>query len=33
MEQFYDPHNVQPSESLQRQIQQIPGLNKCASSL
>jgi hypothetical protein len=33
MEQFYDPHNMQPSESLQRQIQQIPGLNKCASSL
>jgi hypothetical protein len=29
MEQFYDPHNVQPPESSARQIQQIPGLNKC----
>jgi hypothetical protein len=30
MEQFYSyPYNVQPSESLQRQIQQIPGLDKC----
>lgn len=32
MEQFYGyPHNVQPPESLARQIQQIPGLNKCIS--
>jgi hypothetical protein len=32
IEQFYEyPHNVQPSESLARQIQQIPGLNKCIS--
>jgi hypothetical protein len=32
MEQFYEyPHNVQRSESLARQIQQIPGLNKCIS--
>jgi hypothetical protein len=30
MEKFYSyPPNVQPPESLQRQIQQIPGLNKC----
>jgi hypothetical protein len=30
MEKFSSyPHNVQPPESLQRQIQQIPGLNKC----
>jgi hypothetical protein len=31
MEQFYDPHNVLPPESLAHQIQQIPGLNKCIS--
>jgi hypothetical protein len=30
MEKFYRyPHNVQPPESLQLQIEQIPGLNKC----
>jgi hypothetical protein len=30
MEKFYAyPHNVQPPESLQRQIQQTPGLDKC----
>jgi hypothetical protein len=34
MEQFYEyPHNVQPPESLARQIQQIPGLNKCIFSV
>jgi hypothetical protein len=33
MEQFYEyPHNVQPPESLARQIQQVPGLNKCIFS-
>jgi hypothetical protein len=33
MEQFYEyPHNVQPPESSARQIQQIPGLNKCIFS-
>jgi hypothetical protein len=32
MEQFYKyPHNVQPPESLPREIQQTPGLNKCIS--
>jgi len=31
MEKLFNayPHNLQPPESLQRQIQQIPGLNKC----
>jgi hypothetical protein len=30
IEQFYEyPHNVQPSASLARQIQQTPGLDKC----
>jgi hypothetical protein len=30
MEKFYAyPHNVQPPESLPRQIQQTPGLDKC----
>ena len=30
LEKFYAyPHNVQPPESLARQIQQIPGLDKC----
>jgi hypothetical protein len=30
MEQFYKyPHNVQPPESLARQIRQTPGLDKC----
>ena len=34
MEKFYEyPHNVQPPESLHRQIQQIPGLNKCIFSV
>ena len=34
VEKFYAyPHNVQPPESLSRQIQQIPGLNKCISSV
>jgi hypothetical protein len=34
MEQFYDyRHNVQPPESLARQIQQIPGLSKCIFSV
>jgi hypothetical protein len=34
MKQFYAyPHNVQPPESLPRQIQQIPGLNKCIFSV
>ena len=34
LEQFYEyPQNVQPSESLQRQIQQIPGLSKCIFSV
>jgi hypothetical protein len=33
MEKFYTyPHNVQPPESLQREIRQIPGLNKCIFS-
>jgi hypothetical protein len=30
LQKFYGyPHNVQPPESLARQIQQIPGLDKC----
>jgi hypothetical protein len=34
MEQFYaDQHNVQPPESLARQIQQTPGLSKCIFSV
>ena len=34
MKQYYAyPHNVQPPESLQRKIQQIPGLNKCIFSV
>jgi hypothetical protein len=34
MKQFYAyPHNVQPPESLQRQIQQVPGLKKCIVSV
>ena len=34
LEQFYEyPQNGQPSKSLQSQIQQIPGLNKCILSV
>jgi hypothetical protein len=34
VEKFYAyPDNERPPESLQRQIQQIPGLNKCVSSV
>jgi hypothetical protein len=35
MEKLFNeyPHNVQPPESLARQIQQIPGLNKCIFSV
>jgi hypothetical protein len=34
LKQFYEyPQNGQPSESLQRQIQQIPGLSKCIFSV
>jgi hypothetical protein len=34
MEHFYGyPHDVQPPESLARQIQQAPGLNKCIFSV
>jgi hypothetical protein len=33
IEQFNDPHNMQPPESLAHQIQQIPGLNKCIFSV
>jgi hypothetical protein len=33
LEKFYAyPGNVQPAESLARQIQQIPGLDKCIFS-
>jgi hypothetical protein len=34
LEKFYAyPHNERPPESLQRQIQQVPGLKKCIVSV